>query len=151
MSELFDYERKILAQNISVAEKKDAAEAEKKVILAVDDMPEMLNNIASILGKQYTVLLAKDGWTAIELLKVRHVDLVLLDHGMSKVSGTETLKEIRKIPKLADIPVVFVSATINLDFIQKTAALKPAGYVVKPIEPEALRKTVMKVLGENLV
>jgi DNA-binding response OmpR family regulator len=139
----FSYELNLKNRNERLLQSGDSS---LKVVLAVDDMPLVLNNIAAILGSRYTVLLAKDGRTALSILAKQHVDLVLLDQGMSGMPGNEVLGAIRSVSSLKNLPVLFLSATITEEFINLVAPLRPAGYIVKPFNPNNLLKTIERIL-----
>ena len=57
------------------------------------------------------------------------------------------LEKIRANPQIADIPVVFLTGINDKEKIQKVLALKPNGYLLKPIEHEKLMTTIKKIIG----
>ncbi|MDR2660339.1 MAG: response regulator, partial [Spirochaetaceae bacterium] len=82
----------------------------KKIVLAVDDMPEVLQSINSILGDEYDVRLAVDAASAQEFLKISKVDLMLLDVEMPGMTGLEFLEKLQSNPEHKRIPVVFITS-----------------------------------------
>ena len=62
-------------------------------------------------------------------------------------SGADVLEKIRANPQIADIPVVFLTGINDKEKIQKVLALKPNGYLLKPIEHEKLMTTIKKIIG----
>jgi putative two-component system response regulator len=148
MSDMSAFEQELMLRNsktLNQAKQNDKANP-RFTILAVDDMPQVLNTIASILSSHYNVILAKDGWMAGELLKQRSIDLMLLDQGMSEISGLEFLGRIRALPATANLPVVFLTATVTKELIIKAKPLHPAGFLVKPIKPDVLLSTIASIL-----
>ncbi|MBQ7463888.1 MAG: response regulator [Lachnospiraceae bacterium] len=122
-------------------------EEEKKVILVVDDNATTLRGIKAILEKKYDVILANSGTKAIAQISRKKPDLILLDYEMPVCDGKQTFEMIRSDEEMADIPVVFVTGVNDKSHIHAVLRLKPAGYMLKPYEPEKLLATVEKVLG----
>lgn len=111
---------------------------EAKTILLVEDeieSGEMLSNFLQL--KDYTVLWAKEGNTAFELIEenAHNIDIAILDIMVPHHDGKEICKHIREHPVLSDIPVLFLTARdeeideiegLNLgadDYIKKPASL----------------------------
>ena len=114
----------------------------KNIILAVDDMPEVLQCIISILQDSYDVRLAVDVSSAEEVLKSTQVNLILLDVEMPGMSGLAFLKKLQENEEYKKIPVVFITSH-NDDKIVKTAIKNGAkGYITKPFTSDALRESV---------
>ncbi len=92
------------------------------------------------------ILQAEDGEQAMEILAQQYKDicLILLDWQMPKVSGIELLAGLAKVPVMADIPVIMVTASGSEDnrkFAYEVNA-KLAGYIVKPYKPDMLIEAV---------
>jgi PAS domain S-box-containing protein len=82
-----------------------------KKLLAVDDSPTFLQELASALrGDGYDVALARSGEEALELLTVQPVEAILLDLVMPGISGHETCRRIKRSPAWRDIPVIILTA-----------------------------------------
>jgi putative two-component system response regulator len=114
-----------------------------KTILAVDDMAANLRTIKVVLEKKYCVLLAKSGEIALSILSDTQIDLILLDIDLPTMSGFDILREIRKQPKAANIPVIFVTSYASEEVIR--AAAQDFGiedYIIKPILPFVLEKKI---------
>lgn len=82
----------------------------KKTILVVDDEIDILDIIKSDAAKTYNVLLAKDGNSAFNLLKNNHVDIIISDYRMPKVSGLDFFEMVRSIN--SNIPFVLFSGQL---------------------------------------
>src|SRR5262245_10913482 len=84
-------------------------------VLCVDDEPVNLRVAADLLGVAgCTVICASSGAEALDLLTHQHFDVVLLDIHMPMMSGTETLKAIRKLAGPgAETPVVALTADLS--------------------------------------
>ncbi len=115
----------------------------KKTILVVDDSAVMRQLISEMLGTGgYHVLLAKDGETALALVRKEEVHLVLTDWTMTPMDGGELTRQLRLV--MADAPVpILVLSTINGDASKAEARKAGAnGWLCKPIEPETLLAVV---------
>jgi putative two-component system response regulator len=122
--------------------------AEKKIILAVDDMPENLMLLGSLLEDYFDVRLAKSADMALGLLSSIKVDLILLDIVMPEMSGFEFLNILRnKETKNAKTPVIFVTSHADLDVIGKAISQGAKDYIVKPIKAETLYKKIDAIIG----
>jgi two-component system cell cycle response regulator len=123
------------------------ASGQKKVILAVDDMPSNLIAIKNILEPMFDVRLAKEGEQALALLGRETVDLMLLDIEMPKHNGFELLRLIGEDEKLAKIPAIFVTTHATPSFIRRAAQAGAKGYIIKPFKPSLLLQKVLEQLG----
>jgi signal transduction histidine kinase/CheY-like chemotaxis protein len=88
-------------------------EAPIRSVLLVDDDPEALqlfNRMLSSSPEGYHVLLASDGREALQLLRSRHPDLLLLDLVMPRMDGFAVLAEMNRDPNLRSIPTLILSA-----------------------------------------
>jgi len=82
-------------------------------ILVVDDQPEALQLFTRMLtsnGRNYRLMRASDGQRALEILRTRQPDLLLLDLVMPGIDGYQVLAEMRQDPQLAATPVITISA-----------------------------------------
>ncbi|MFQ5639222.1 MAG: ATP-binding protein, partial [bacterium] len=121
----------------------------KETILLVEDEEAVLNVGQRILkGFGYDVITAQDGHLAIELLeeKAAHIDLVLLDVVMPKLSGPETFKKLRVIRP--NLPVIFVTgydAKTELNGLEETSDA-PFAVLQKPYSKNSLGEIVRELL-----
>ena len=84
-----------------------------RTVLLVDDEPEALQLFARMLStseRGYRVLRAKDGPRALELLRTRAPDVMLLDLIMPGMDGFEVLREKGEDPAIREIPVIILSS-----------------------------------------
>lgn len=102
-------------------------------ILVVDDQPANIQVVGSVLGKLgHEIIPAQDGPTALKRLALRQPDLILLDFLMPEMDGCEVCAQIRKNPDFVDIPVIFLSAADDKDFIVRALGAGGVDYVTKP-------------------
>lgn len=119
----------------------------KQHILVVDDDPMMLKLIKEQLKDSYTVATAVNGAIALKFLETRSTDLILLDYEMPGENGAQILEKIRNNPTMAKLPVIFLTGMKDKDKIQQVVKMKPQGYLLKPIEREALLNSIKRVIG----
>ena len=82
-------------------------------ILAVDDEKAILNMIESILVKDSHTVTKIDEPTKIEMDKLSHFDLILLDVMMTGIDGFELCSKIRNV---VDCPILFITAKVQIIF-----------------------------------
>lgn len=126
-------------------------------ILIVDDDLDLTKALQTILeSQQYTVVTAVDGKEGMEKIKTDEPDLVILDVMMSTwQDGFEMSRELKKDPKLKDIPILMLTALkdrTGIDF--KSTAGDPTwlpvdGFLDKPVEPQTLLAEVEKLLSRK--
>lgn len=122
-----------------------------KVILVVDDDEMNLQVAQMVLERRLPckVICVDNGVEAIEILKNQRVSLVLLDVMMPDFDGIETLQEIRNDPFIKDVPVMMLTATVNMDTVKRAGKLGVKDYIKKPFLPADLVARVEKKLGEE--
>jgi two-component system KDP operon response regulator KdpE len=116
-------------------------------ILAVDDEPQIRRVLRTTLSAQgYTILEAKSGEEALEVVRKERVDLVLLDLNLPGISGLETCREIRSS---SDVPIIML--TVHNTEHDKVLALDAGAddYVVKPFGSEELMARIRAALRRS--
>jgi len=116
-------------------------------ILLVDDDPLALIATAAALDMAgYVVHQAKGRQAAIKAARTLGLDLVICDVNLAGESGLELCRELRKLPGLEDVPVMFISATQLPDIVRRSHEAGGAYYLRKPLDPEVLVELVGKAL-----
>ena len=120
-----------------------------KKILIVDDLEDLRWLTSETLRRAgFDTVEASDGLEALELLRyAEHPGLIMLDWNMPRMDGKEFLLELRSDPKLAAIPVVLMSAEIDLEKIAADAAVE--GFVGKTSEVVKILEVVRKALKNS--
>ncbi len=119
-----------------------------KILIVDDSTLDRKLLIRTLMKADITqeILQAQDGEEGLEILAAHYKDIcvVLLDWQMPKLSGIELLSGIVKIPVLASIPVIMVTASGSEDNKKLAYETHPklAGYIVKPYKPEQLLEAV---------
>lgn len=116
--------------------------AKKEQILVVDDSDVMLHAMKMLLGGDYDVVLANSASSAIKCISRNKPDLILLDYEMPICDGSQALAMIRSEEEMADIPVIFLTGRGDKESVKKVMSLKVAGYLLKSMKPEAIKKVI---------
>ena len=121
--------------------------ATAKLILIVEDDVDLAQVAAEVLqAAGYRTAIAANGHEALNLLRTNnHADLILLDMMMPVMDGWKFREEQRKLPELASIPVVVVTA--DGDARGKATSIQAAGHIAKPITIDSLLDEVERICG----
>jgi len=119
-------------------------------ILVVDDDADIRTLIEAVLETAgYEVALAADGKEALNKLKRRSYDLVVLDIMMPGMSGYEVLEQIRAMPSRASTPVIVVTAKHDPTGVMREQKGGALDHLAKPFLPEELEEVVARALDAN--
>ena len=121
-----------------------------RTALVVDDDPQMVRLISRLLRSSdlnIQPLRAHDGREALDLLRARRPDLVLLDLLMPQVDGFTVLEQMRADPALAVIPVVAVSARGAVEAITPSSARTMVVVGDSPLAVNQLLTSVETMIG----
>ncbi|MBQ9746273.1 MAG: response regulator transcription factor [Clostridia bacterium] len=117
-----------------------------KTIAIIDDDVHIGNMLEEVLQKEgYGVLRAYSGTEALMLLSAQTPDLVLLDLMLPGLSGEDVL------PKIKNIPVIVVSAKIDVDNKVRLLYGGAADYITKPFNTKELLARIAVALRGNAV
>lgn len=122
---------------------------EKKKIVAVDDSGIVLKMLTKVLGEKYDLHAFSGGKRALQFLKDRTPDLIILDIDMPEINGYEMLKMIKEREHLKNVPVIFLTSNNDKGHVVKAVAGGAKDYVVKPIDEEILLDKVHAALAES--
>jgi putative two-component system response regulator len=111
-------------------------ESKKDTILIVDDTPENIALMSSLLKGTYKTKVATNGKKAIQVASSDDPpDLILLDIMMPEMDGYEACRHLKSNPKTVDIPVIFLTAKSQIEDEQMGLELGAVDYITKPISP----------------
>lgn len=115
-------------------------------ILIVDDEPKIRNGLKNLIRKlneNWNVIgTAEDGLCAIEILKVKQPDVLLLDIRMPNMDGLSLLEKISSENK--DIIIVIVSGHAEFEYAQSAMRYGVLDYILKPISPQKVKAVLVK-------
>jgi len=121
----------------------------KKVVICIEDEPEMIDLVQLILGRKgFDLVGAVGGREGLETVRRLKPDLVLLDLMMPDMDGWEVYQQMKADEELKSIPVIVVTAKAqSIDKVLGLHIAKVDDYVTKPFGPQELLQSVNKVLG----
>ncbi len=122
---------------------------EKKVVVCIEDEPEMIDLVKLILGRKgFELVGAVGGREGLETVRRLKPDLVLLDLMMPDMDGWEVYQQMKADDELKNLPVIVVTAKAqSIDKVLGLHIAKVDDYVTKPFGPQELLHSVNKVLG----
>jgi len=132
------------------------AQAEDKLILVVDDEPDVRQYLEMVLKDAgFQVVTAGDGEEAMERIRENKPDFISLDLVMPRKSGHRLLKELRRDRELSRIPVLIVTAHARdelgkgdlKDLMDSRAMSGPGTYLEKPVNPNSYVRGIQRALG----
>lgn len=122
----------------------------RDVVLIVDDTPANLAYLSDALDDAgFKVLVAIDGPSALERLKLVTPDIILLDAVMPGMDGFETCSVIKQQPCSRDIPVVFMTGLIEVQHVVRAFEHGAVDYVAKPVRQEEVRARIVTHIARS--
>ncbi len=119
----------------------------KEDILIVDDTPENLRFLSTLLMKQgYSIRKALSGQMALTAVQTVIPNLILLDIMMPDIDGYEVCEKLKSDPKTSEIPVIFLSALSDAFDKVKAFSVGGADYIAKPFQFEEVLARVQNQL-----
>jgi DNA-binding response OmpR family regulator len=120
-----------------------------KIALVVDDDPTICTLVAATLSQIFAVYVADSAQRAMQLLlEIPTPGLLVCDVAMPAVDGLQFVKQIRTIPKLANTPIIFLTAkTMPMDVVAGINA-GARYYLTKPFNPSDLLEKARKAAGK---
>lgn len=119
-------------------------------VLVVDDDDGVRTICALALTRleNWTIFLSDGCETALQVLAEHEIDLVLLDVMMPKIDGLETLRRIRANADTAHVPVIFLTAKVDLPNLLN--GITPSqGVISKPFDPVELGRLIRELLVDD--
>lgn len=116
--------------------------------VVVDDHALFRAGLISLLNEMQDILIvgeAGDGLEALTILKNTKPDLMLIDVNMPVMSGVDTVKEIRSMPKSDQCYIIMLTISKNDEDLLGAIAAGADGYLLKDAEPEELHDSIMLV------
>jgi two-component system alkaline phosphatase synthesis response regulator PhoP len=130
---------------------------ENPLILIVDDDPDILEGISTVLETQdYRLAKASDGLQCLDLIHNETPDLLILDMMMPRKDGFAVIKELRKDPRYAGLPIIILTTVIEDAAyrryeLETGVAMDVQAYIEKPASPDDLLKKVSAIVDQPYV
>jgi CheY-like chemotaxis protein len=117
-----------------MADHASSSAARRDTVLVVDDTPDTLGFLTDTLDHAgYTVLIATDGDSALDLVDQITPDLVLMDAVMPGMNGFEACRKLKREKMLSHLPVIFMTGLSETEHVVEGLAAGGVDYVTKPI------------------
>jgi len=124
-----------------------AKQRSRELILIVEDEPDIRQFISRVLELEgHRVLRAEDGEEGLKIARANPITMLLLDLRLPGQDGWMVLKQIKSSPKLRDIPVIMLTASVSEDQQDRARSMGAADYLVKPLSAASLKKAVARIL-----
>lgn len=121
-------------------------------VLAADDNPLVRKQLEAFLnGKDDLELVgvAEDGAGALEIMREKPVDVLLLDMVMPKMDGFSVLKEMNTLDLVHKPHVIVITALMRDDFIQRALSLGVDYYMLKPFDTDLVYQRIRELGGAS--
>jgi CheY-like chemotaxis protein len=117
-------------------------------ILVCDDEKDVVELISFLLEKDgYTVVTAKNGREALEVVAKDIPDLILLDVMMPEMDGYTVQTRLQEDPKTKSIPIIILTAKGQMRDVFAMSS-NVAAYMEKPFDPKSLRQKIQESLSK---
>jgi CheY-like chemotaxis protein len=115
-------------------------------VMVVDDDRTMVTLLRTLLELDgYQVVQPKNAASVLESIAAERPDLVLMDVFLKGQDGIDLVRGLRKLPELAQTPVVMTS---GMDVSEQSLAAGANSFMLKPYDPEVLLQTIRSQLGQ---
>jgi CheY-like chemotaxis protein len=128
------------------------AERVGKTVLVVDDEPDVRNYLkAALVEAGFDVVIAEDGFEALEAVEKQIPDLISLDLVMPRKSGVKFYRDLAKNSEWSKIPIIIVTGHARDDLgkadLKELTMSGPGIYLEKPVKPDNYIAAIKKTLG----
>ncbi|UOB17772.1 hybrid sensor histidine kinase/response regulator transcription factor [Abyssalbus ytuae] len=120
-----------------------------KVILLIDDNPDILKYLGSILEKEYYLLFAENGQEGLEKAIKYIPDLIVSDVMMPKKSGFDLCKNLKEKMETSHIPIILLTAKDNVESIREGYEEGADVYITKPFNSQLLLTRIKNLIDNR--
>lgn len=126
---------------------------DQNIALVVDDDPDSLGMVSSALEENgMTVIVARSGKTAIELVERIDPDVILLDAMMPEMDGFETCRNLKAGPNATTAPVVFMTGLTDAEDVVRGLKSGGVDYITKPfVIDELIARIGIHIVNSKLI
>ncbi len=114
----------------------------KSTVLIVDDTVMNIQVLLGTLKDEYAIIAAKSGEKALELVRTKKPDIILLDVMMPGMNGYEVCEILKSDDSTSGIPIIFITALNDAVNETKGIELGAVDYITKPINPDIVKSRV---------
>ena len=119
----------------------------KKIVIVDDenDIREILRNAVELMT-DWLVFEAPNGLSGLQLISAEKPDVVLLDVMMPAMDGREVIRQLRDNAETENIPVIFLTASLQKSDVRELEELGPLAVLAKPFDPLELIRKISELL-----
>ncbi len=124
---------------------------ENRMVIYIEDDPEMIDLVSMILGRHgFQILGAPGGRKGLDLIISESPDLILLDLMMPDLDGWDVYQQLKASEATKNIPVIVITAKAQpVDRVLGLHIAKVDDYITKPFHPQELLDSVARVLPQS--
>ncbi|MEE9144029.1 MAG: response regulator [Candidatus Binatia bacterium] len=124
--------------------------ASKTTIMVIDDQPDILDIVKTILERSgYVVQVADSGMEAFSLLEEKKPDLIILDIMMPQMDGWKVLKQLKGNADYSSIPVILITAKIQQENMVRGYEMGADYFIPKPFTSAHLINITNLLINKN--
>ena len=116
----------------------------KPSVLIVDDVSSMLRAMQYALNDKFNVYVLSKSEDAIDFLRTKTPDLILLDYVMPIINGFDLIPIIRELPGHKETPIIIITTEGTQDHVSQAMSIGASDFIVKPFKPKELNDKVAK-------
>ena len=131
----------------AIKEFAEVSDGLRKVVLAVDDRPELLSSVSAALKRHYKVFGLTSGEAALRFLQTKVPDIFVLDIEMPGMDGFALAQAIRGMEAFADTPIIFLTGNSSRESVQQAISVGGNDFIVKPANHNMLLAKIGKYLN----
>ena len=120
-----------------------------KKLLVIADSDQIRWFLKHVFNKEYQILEARNGQDGINVALKEEPDLILCDVMMPVKDGYETCREIKNDPKMAQTPVVMLTAKVESEDVITGIEAGADDYITKPFDVEILRSKINSLMKKR--
>ena len=120
-----------------------------KKLLVIDDSDQIRWFLKHVFNKEYEILEARNGQDGVNVALKEEPDLILCDVMMPVKDGYETCREIKSDPKMAQTPVVMLTAKVESEDVITGIEAGADDYITKPFDVEILRSKINSLMKKR--
>jgi len=120
-----------------------------KKLLVIDDSDQIRWFLKHVFNKEYQILEARNGQDGINVALKEEPDLILCDVMLPVKDGYETCREIKNDPKMAQTPVVMLTAKVESEDVITGIEAGADDYITKPFDVEILRSKINSLMKKR--
>ena len=120
-----------------------------KKLLVIDDSDQIRWFLKHVFNKEYQIVEARNGQDGINVALKEEPDLILCDVMMPVKDGYETCREIKNDPKMAQTPVVMLTAKVESEDVITGIEAGADDYITKPFDVEILRSKINSLMKKR--